>query len=164
MANYITDNYLLDLSNEIGYTQLAEILIKFKNNSIGNQAQNFDIHDQNTGTKTTLYELHGAEQYLIIFWSSTCSHCEEELPIVKSLLSKNIKVVAIGIEDDTVSWQKAIKNFPNFIHVLALEKWNNTIVNAYRVNATPTYFLLDADKKIIAKPFDLEALKEALKE
>jgi len=164
MANYITDNYLLDLSNEMGYAQLAEILIKFKNNSIGNQAQNFDIHDQNTGTTTTLYDLHGAEQYLIIFWSSSCSHCEEELPIVKSLLSKNIKVVAIGIEDDTLSWQKAIKNFPNFIHVLALEKWNNPIVNAYSVNATPTYFLLDADKKIIAKPFDLEALKGALKE
>lgn len=164
MANYITDNYLLDLSNETGYTQLAEILINFKNNSIGNQAQNFDIHDQITGKTTTLYDLHGAEQYLIIFWSSTCSHCEEELPIVKSLLSKNIKVVAIGIEDNSDNWKKAIKNFPNFIHVLALEKWNNSIVNAYSVNATPTYFLLDVDKKIIAKPFDLEALKEVLKE
>ena len=127
------------------------------------QAQNFDIHDQNTGKSTTLYDLHGAEQYLIIFWSSTCSHCEEELPIVKSILPKKIKVVAIGIEDNSDNWKKAIINFPNFIHVLALEKWNNSIVNAYSVNATPTYFLLDADKKIIAKPFDLEALKEALK-
>jgi thioredoxin-related protein len=162
MANYVTDAHLLNLAKDIGYTQLVEILSAFKNNSIGNKAQNFDIKNLDTGKTTTLSDLNGADRYLIIFWSSTCSHCAEELPKVKTIIPKNTKVIAIGIEDDIENWQKEIKKYPNFIHVLGLEKWNNSIVNAYNINATPSYILLDKDKKIIAKPFELEALKEAL--
>jgi hypothetical protein len=66
------------------------------------------------------------------------------------------------LEDEAENWQKEIKNYPNFIHVLGLEKWNNSIVNAYSINATPSYILLDKDKKIIAKPYDFEALNEIL--
>jgi peroxiredoxin len=162
MANYVTDAHLLNLAKDIGYTQLVEILSAFKNNSIGHKAQNFDIKNLDTGKTTTLSDLNGADRYLIIFWSSTCSHCAEELPKVKTIIPKNTKVIAIGIEDDIENWQKEIKKYPNFIHVLGLEKWNNSIVNAYNINATPSYILLDKDKNIIAKPFELEALKEAL--
>jgi len=163
MANYVTDTYLMGWAKEIGFTQLAEILIAYKNNSIGNKAQNFDIKNLDTGKTSTLYDLNGAERYLIIFWSSTCSHCLEELPIVKTIIPKNTKVVAIGLEDDANNWQKEIKNFPDFTHVLGLERWNNSIANAYNINATPSYILLDKDKKIIAKPFDLESLRTELK-
>ena len=163
MANYVTDSYLLDLSKEIGYTQLAKTLIAYKNNSIGNIAQNFEIKNLDTGKTTALYNLDEAERYLIVFWSSTCSHCAEELPNLKTLLPYNTKVIAIGLEDDIEGWQKEIKNYPKFIHVLGLEKWDNSIAEAYNVNATPSYILLDKDKKIIAKPFDLEALKEVFK-
>lgn len=162
MANFVTDSYLLDWANEIGYTQLAEILISYKNNSIGNKAQDFNIPNPKTGKTTTLYTLNDAYQYLIIFWSSTCSHCLEELPKIKTIIPENTKVIAIGIEDEAENWQNEIKNYPNFIHVLGLEKWNNNIVKAYGIKATPSYILLDKDKKIIAKPFDFEALKEVL--
>ena len=37
---------------------------------------------------------------------------------------------------------------------------DNSIGNDYGVTATPTYFVLDKDKNIIAKPYDFEALKE----
>ncbi|HKK11442.1 MAG TPA: TlpA disulfide reductase family protein [Flavobacteriaceae bacterium] len=163
MANYVTDTYLLNLAKEIGYSQLVEILTSYKNNSIGNRAQNFDIKNLDTGKTTTLYDLTGAERYLIIFWSSTCSHCAEELPKVKTIIPEDTKVVAIGLEDSIENWQKEIKNYPAFIHVLGLEKWDNPIAKAYNVNATPSYILLDKDKNIIAKPYDLEALKKALK-
>jgi thiol-disulfide isomerase/thioredoxin len=162
MANYVSDSYLLNWANEIGYTQLAEILKSFKNNSIGNKAQNFEIPNLETGKTSTLYDLNNANRYLIVFWSSTCNHCAEELPKVKAIVPENTKVIAIGIEDEAKNWQNEIKNYPNFIHVLGLEKWNNTIVKAYGIKATPSYILLSRDKNIIAKPFDLEALKEAL--
>jgi len=163
MANYVSDTYLLDLAKEINYTQLADILTAYKNNSIGNRAQNFDIPNLENGQTTSLYDLHGAERYLIIFWSSTCSHCAEELPKVKAIIPQNTKVIAIGIEDGAENWQKEIKNYPDFIHVLGLEKWNNTIVKAYSINATPSYILLDKDKNIIAKPYDFEELQQVLK-
>jgi len=163
MANYVTDAYLLNFAKEAGYTQLVEILTTYKNNSKGNKAQNFEIRILETGETTTLYDLKDASRYLIIFWSSSCSHCLEELPNVKTIIPENTKVIAIGIEDDAENWQKEIKNYPNFIHVLGLEKWNNAVVKAYNINATPSYILLDKDKTIIAKPYDLEALKEAIK-
>lgn len=163
MANYVADAYLLDLAKEIGYTQLANILIAYKNNSIGNKAQNFDVNNLDTGKTTALYDLNDAERYLIVFWSSTCGHCAYELPNLNDILPNDTKVIAIGLEDDLESWRKEIKNYPNFIHVLGLEKWDNSIAESYNVNATPSYFLLDKDKIIIAKPFDLEALKETLK-
>ena len=158
MANYVTDSYLLDFAKEIGYTQLVEILTSYKNNSIGNKAQNFEIPNFENEKSTSLYDLKDANRYLIIFWSSTCSHCAEELPKVKNIIPENTKVIAIGIEDDAENWQKEIKNYPNFIHVLGLEKWSNAIVKGYSINATPSYILLDKDKTIIAKPYDLEAL------
>lgn len=162
MANFVTDSYLLDWAKEIGYTQLAEILISYKNNSIGNKAQDFNIPNPKTEKTTTLYTLNVAERYLIVFWSSTCSHCLEELPKVKAIVPDSTQVIAIGIEEGAENWQNEIKNYPNFIHVLGLEKWSNPIVKAYGIKATPSYILLDKDKKIIAKPFDFEALKEVL--
>ena len=103
-----------------------------------------------------------AEHYLVIFWSSTCGHCLDELPKVKAILSKkpNTKVIAIGLEDEAEAWQKAIAEYPDFIHVLGLGKWDNPISNAYGVGATPTYVLLDTNKTIIAKPYDIEALEK----
>lgn len=163
MANYITDNYLLDLVKQLNYEQLVEVLESYKNNSVGNKAQDFEIPEFKTEGATTLYDLNTAQQYLLVFWSSTCSHCLEELPKVKTLVPKSTQVIAISLEDESENWQKEIKNYPNFIHVLGLEKWNNAIVKAYNVNATPTYILLDKDKTIIAKPYDLEALTSTLK-
>ena len=163
MANYVTNTHLLDLSKEAGYPQLVDILTAYKNNSIGNKAQNFDIPNYDNGKSTTLYDLNIADKYLIIFWSSTCSHCLEELPEVKDMIPENTKVIAIGIEEDAENWKKTIENYPNFIHVLGLKKWDNEIVKAYTINSTPSFIVLDKDKSIKAKPFDLEALKEALK-
>lgn len=163
MANYVTDAYLQNFAKQAEYTQLVDILTSYKNNSIGNKAPNFEIPNFDTGEKTSLYDLKEANQYLIIFWSSSCSHCLEELPNVKAIIPDNTKVIAIGIEDDAENWQKEIKNYPSFIHVLGLEKWDNLIVKAYNINATPSYILLDKDKTIITKPYDLEALKEAIK-
>ncbi|MCB0382964.1 MAG: thioredoxin family protein [Psychroserpens sp.] len=136
----------------------------YKNNAVGQKAQNFDLTISENDKTTTLYDLNIAEEYLIIFWSSTCGHCLEELPKVKSFLTTKpkVKVIAIGLEDEARNWEKAINDYPDFIHVLGLGKWNNSIVNAYDVSSTPTYVLLDNNKTIIAKPNDLEALKKVL--
>ena len=84
--------------------------------------------------------------------------------MVKKLLETqpNIKVVAFGLEDNRSTWDKEIKNFPDFIHGIGLNKWENPIVETYSIAATPTYFLLDSEKTIVAKPYDFEALQAYL--
>ncbi|MFK7781635.1 TlpA family protein disulfide reductase [Psychroserpens sp.] len=166
VANYISQTYLMTLAEEGNYLTLLDGLKTYENNQIGKKAQNFDLAvSQHGETMTTsLHDLDIAEHYLVIFWSSTCGHCLDELPIVKTILSSkpNIQVIAVGLEDEAEGWQKAIAEYPDFIHVLGLGKWDNPISNTYDVGATPTYILLDTDKTIIAKPYDIEALEKVL--
>ena len=44
-----------------------------------------------------------------------------------------------------------------FIHD-NFNKWKNNFARNYGVNATPSFYILDADKKIIAKPDDVDEL------
>ena len=71
----------------------------------------------------------------------------------------NTKVVTIGLEKDATDWTEEIKNYPDFIHGIGLGKWENPLVQTYAIAATPTYFVLDANKIIVAKPYDVEGLE-----
>lgn len=164
VANYITDKHLLDLANQTGNKALAETISSYKNTSIGTKAPNFEIaSSENT---TSLHNLKGSEYYLLIFWSSGCGHCLNELPKVKELVANkgNLKVVAFGLEEEPSRWTQEIKNYPDFIHTIGLGKWENPIVKTYGVAATPMYFLLSSDKIIMSKPYSFEDLEVVLKD
>ncbi|WP_347924243.1 TlpA disulfide reductase family protein [Pontimicrobium sp. SW4] len=166
VANYISDRYLIKLAESLKDTELVNGLKLFKSVSIGNKAPEFDVFVEKNGERTpiSMYSLDVAKKYIVVFWSSSCSHCLEEIPQLQahlqSLNNPDYKVIAIGLEDDTYQWEKEIVKYPEFIHVLGLGKWENKIGNSYNVGATPTYFILDSDKKILAKPYDIAALKE----
>lgn len=168
VANHISNNYLLDIAKLLKDKELIDALTLYNNLSIGHKAPDFSFVIEKNNQKVTkrLSELNSAETYIVLFWNSTCSHCLDEIPqlkkYLKSKVKSNIKVVAIGLEDDEKKWKEQIKSYPEFIHVLGLGKWDNKIGNAYGVTATPAYFLLDKDKKIIEKPDDFEALKTVL--
>ena len=108
-----------------------------------------------------------AENYILVFWSSGCSHCLKEIPqlyqLSQELNSTKYKIIAVGLEEDDFKWKKEILKYPNFINVIKLKKWSNTIVNDYGLTSTPTYFVLDKDKKFIEKPENFDALKAYLK-
>jgi thiol-disulfide isomerase/thioredoxin len=163
LANYITDSYLFDLANKTENIVLAETITSYKNTSLGTKAPNFNILLEDG--KTSLHSLEGAKNYLLIFWSSACGHCLNELPKVKELVASNpnLKVVAYGLEETDTKWLEEIKKYPNFIHVLGLGKWENPMVKTYGVAATPMYFLLSESKIIMAKPYAFEDLEVVLK-
>ncbi|MUU79405.1 TlpA family protein disulfide reductase [Winogradskyella endarachnes] len=163
VANYITDNYLLELAKATNNKVLEEMVTSFKNTSIGAVAPNFEI--TSNGQNTSLHQLKGSDYYLLVFWSSACGHCLDELPKVKDMVANkpNLKVVAFGLEKEDNHWDKEIKNYPNFIHQIGLGKWENPTVITYGVSATPMYFLLSADKIIMAKPYELKDLEVILK-
>lgn len=113
-----------------------------------------------------LSALHGATNYILVFWSSTCGHCLKELPALhKELKDKtNIKVIAIGLEDDDVSWKIESGKLEAFEHAISLGKWESEYADLYDIHATPTYFILDADKHIIATPETDKAVVSFLRE
>ena len=164
IANYITDSYLLELAKATNNKVLEDMVTSFKNTSIGTIAPDFDI--TSNGQNTSLHQLEGADYYLLVFWSSACGHCLDELPKVKEMVANkpNLKVVAFGLEKEDNNWEKEIKNYPDFIHQIGLDKWENPTVITYGVSATPMYFLLSADKIIMAKPYEFKDLEVLLKD
>jgi len=103
--------------------------------------------------KKELSTLEPAKSYILIFWSSTCGHCLNELPALHKKLKENttIKVIAIGLEDNPENWKIESKNLPDFEHVISLGKWDSEYADLYDIHSTPVYFVLDKDKIIIAK-------------
>jgi thiol-disulfide isomerase/thioredoxin len=167
-ANHLAEKHLIPISEQLGDTALATKLSTYKNISIGSKAPNFSWPEYEGDATTVKYfhDLEPVERYVIAFWSSLCSHCLNEIPQLHSKVATMspgaVKVVAIGLEDFEAEWSPVAAKFPLFVNVLGLKKWDNEIGNMYDVTATPTYFILDADKKIIAKPETLEEVFEAL--
>ena len=115
----------------------------------------------------------------IAFWDPTCGHCKVEIPKLDSIYKAswkalNVKVLSVNINP------KEITAWKNFIKDHQLEEWQNgyqteedlnkeiregkptTIRQLYDVFKTPTFYLLDKDKKIIAKNLSLEQFTDFL--
>ena len=170
VANHITNNYLMDLATEEEDTVLVEAITVFKNTSIGATASDFsfEVMEEEKPIVKKISELDEAQRYIIFFWSSSCSHCLKEIPQLKDYVASSeegaLKIIAIGLEDEPYRWKNMTYDFPDFYHVYGEGKWDNEIGNSYNVTATPSYFVLDSDKKIIEKPEDIMALKKYLQE
>lgn len=171
VANHIATTYLLDIAKADNDTELYNDLIYFKNASIGNKGYDFDIviHDQEgKATVKKMHNLDESENYLIVFWSTTCSHCLEEIPqlhkYVKTINPEQLKVIAVALDEDRYRWKDMIKKYPEFYHVFGEGKWDNPIGDNYNIKSTPSYFVLDKDKVIIKKPYDFEAFKDYFSE
>lgn len=165
VANFIAENHLMDLAVSLNDQQLLHALILYKNTSIGTKAPDFSIEieeDKKLVTKK-FSELDTAESYVIVFWSSTCSHCLEEIPQLQAYLKSKekgmVQVVAIGLEDEPYKWKDLTYRSPEFIHVYGEGKWDNGIGNVYGVTGTPTYFVLNKNKEFVAKPEGFEGVK-----
>jgi hypothetical protein len=57
-----------------------------------------------------------------------------------------------------VAYETAIKAFPNITHNCDFKKWQGKAVSDYYVYGTPTFILLDRDKKILGKVTSFEQL------
>ncbi|WP_136482475.1 TlpA family protein disulfide reductase [Cognatitamlana onchidii] len=165
IANYISETYLMDVAVALNDQELLRALILYKDLSNGTQAPDFLLETEqgNTGPAKRLSELEIADYYVLVFWSSGCSHCLDEVPQLKSYVEAkpkgNIQVVAVGLEDEPTRWKELIGHFPNFIHVYGKEKWKNEVAQSYGVKSTPTYFILNRNKEIVDKPENFDAVK-----
>lgn len=109
-----------------------------------------------------------ADTTLLVFWASWCPHCKAQLPKLKKYYNpadaSHFQIIGISVDTNKKSVERAIKNegysWPN---IAKLKGWNGPISTLYGVNATPTFVLLNKDKKVIATPTTVEALEKYLK-
>lgn len=115
----------------------------------------FDISDMNF------------EKYLILFWSEDCPHCTKLLPELKQLmdLHPSVRVITIVLGGNTSSLAQIIRNdgIEDWTHLIEPDGWKSELVDKYRVFGTPSMYLLDSEKHIIARPNTVYDLNEALR-
>lgn len=150
------DKYL-NLAKNLKCTITDRLASTLKSNANVEMGAVFPNYKFNSPVNTTAKSLQDikADKKVVIFWSSTCSHCESELPQLlakySDLKAKNVQIVGLSLDVDKDSYSKKIAAFP-WVNDSELKGWNSTYVDTYNVHATPTYFILDANNKIISKP------------
>ncbi len=144
-------------------------------NLIGRPAANLEMVDS-TDKPAPLYNIK-SDMIVVCFWDPTCSHCKEVVPRLDSIYHakwKNQGVALYGVMTDggKESWIKFIqdRNLKDWVHVYQLpskEVEDNaagrpSYKQLYDVYQTPLLYLLDKDKRIVAKKLSFEQLNEVI--
>ena len=152
----LKDKYLTEAKN-LKCTindRLTKTIATNVNTEIGATFPNYVFNKVSNTKAKSIYDVK-ADKKVIIFWASTCSHCETDLPkiIEKYAAIKALKgeVIAFSLDNDLATYENKVKMLP-WINDSELKGWNSSYSETYNIRATPTYFILDSNNKIIAKP------------
>jgi thiol-disulfide isomerase/thioredoxin len=162
--------------NEKQMTAISNRAYMLMSNLIGEQAANLEMTDSSE-KPVSLYNVN-AKFTVVAFWDPTCGHCRTEVPRLDSIYNakwkkEGVKMFGVLAEShEKENWKKFIRenNLTNWINVYQTDKQKKEIEDAkkpsfkqlYDVIQTPTLFLLDKDKRIIAKKLTLEQLDDLI--
>lgn len=157
-----SEHLALKLLNEQGCTldsDFASQLESYRAMKIGNMASDFDfkpavVAPGYTKAPKKLSEL-SSNYTLLVFGASWCPQCPQELLKLANLYEKwksqGVEIVFVSLDEDETTFRNFTEIFP-FISVCDFQKWGSPIVEKYHVFATPTYYLLDDERKIALRP------------
>lgn len=140
-----------------------------KDNLVGDKGRNLFMLTQDQ-KRIDLYDIK-AKYTVVAFWDPTCGHCATEIPKMLQLYEsewkqKGVVVYAINNNtDEMVKWKEFIEKekLSDWINVYPAPtvtgnytKEDVDFQTLYNVRQTPVMYLMDQDKKIIAKKVGVE--------
>jgi hypothetical protein len=85
--------------------------------------------------------------------------------LYKGQSPKRFEVMAVSIDTSRSSWTSFLREQKlSWVNVSELKGYSGKATDDYNIYATPTIFLLDQEKKIVAKPITLMDLEQALRD
>lgn len=123
---------------------------------IGNTAPNLVMQD-------TLMQLQSlqdvkAKYTVVIFWDPDCGHCKTEVKALEAWYVNNaekygVKVFSVCTDTNLVKWTNKIKEYKieDWVNVDGPRSLTENYHDLYDIISTPTIYLLDENKKILAK-------------
>ncbi|TWI81581.1 uncharacterized protein DUF5106 [Lacibacter cauensis] len=179
------------LSNQVDWLEKKDRDLVFNRayslygNIIGEPAAELKLLDT-LNKNVTLYAVK-APYTIVVFWDPDCGHCKEQVPVIDSLYrlrwkKQGIKLIGVlsdGAGMDEAKGKETKARWLSFIHEHKLEGWMHwyqTIAmraaeqasqtpgfrQSYDVFQTPTIYLLDEQKRIVAKKINPEQIDEFL--
>ena len=163
MLHFVLDNQYKKLPSKYQDRNFIYKVESELRTAVGNKAPNLEWNEN--GQKKNLYGLSGSDYYIVAFFSSSCPHCQNQMPVFYDFIKNipNVKVIAVGLEEQKSGWEEMTRNWNGFINILDLKKWDSQRAKLYGVTAIPSFFVLDKNKKIIGKPDNVEELKRMFK-
>ena len=152
-------------------SEIAEVVRNrmegYKAMRVGAKAPDLTAEDIHGST----YQLSGQKHdyLLVLFWASTCEHCRDMLAQLNSWYQSqnqlDLEVVAISLDESKQNFESYTENLkPHWIHLHDPQNWEGEPAVAYSIYATPSLFLLDRERKILARPATYSQFLQALKD
>lgn len=162
---------------EKGRKMIQDRAYSLMGNILRSPAAEVELPDS-SGKIQALYDLN-AEHTLLIFWDPTCGHCKETLPRIDSIYKakwskQDIAIYAIAkeTEGDKKMWTDFIQQnqIAGWTHVYYSKKTEKQRIDSgipgysqlFDIQTFPTLYLLDRDKKIIAKKLTFQQMDDIL--
>lgn len=127
---------------------------------IGKYAPNLTMKDS-TLKEVTMYDVR-SKFTILYFWDYGCSHCKKVTPKLlewyHKAKEKGVQVYAVGTEPNADEWKKYIReNKLDWINVYD-PYYQTGFKKTYDIYSTPVIYVLDENKKILAKRLDVDQL------
>lgn len=143
------------------FTQLSK-------NQIGKRATDIQL-TYPSGKVGRLYDI-AAEHTILYFYNPTCESCQEKkeqlihATITNQLLTnKELKIVAIYPDENIEEWHSHLVEMPKeWVHASDPQQIINK-KQTYYLQAIPTLYLLDKEKKVVLKDGTVEEIEALLK-
>ena len=150
-ADWVTKEFKDDLRKQVDL---------IRPNLIGKKAENM-VMDSYKGVFVSLYDVE-KDFTVLYFWEPNCGHCQEATPKLKVYYDKpkdySLEVFAVCTTSDKAKWTKYIEdNKLTWINGWD-PKRSSHFDYYYNVQSTPTVYILDKSKKIIAKKLSVEEI------
>lgn len=163
--------------SEQGKKTITDRAYSLMANIFGSPATEIQLPDS-TGKSVSLYGLK-KEYTLVVFWDPLCGHCKETLPKIDSVYQLRWKSQGLGVYAVAKENEGTRKDWLNFIRDKNLGHWSHVYYSKeaekervsnnvpgysqlYDVQSFPTLYLLDKDKRIVAKKLSFEQIDEIL--
>jgi peroxiredoxin len=148
-ADWVSAEFKADLKKQVD---------RLRPNLIGVKAQNL-IMDSYKGRFVSLYDIE-KDFTVLYFWEPDCGHCAESTPKLKAWYDKvkdsGVEVFSVCTTSDKPKWQKYIQEHKlDWINGWDPDRRTN-FGYYYNVEATPTIYILDKNKTIIAKKISVD--------
>ncbi len=145
---------------------LSKQLESYRKMKVGNIAPDIllegDVFKNGNPTKTISKLSEIKSNYtVVLFGASWCPNCVEEinqlLPLYEKWKTKGLEIVFVSLDTNKESYKKYMEKLP-FLSFCDYKKWDSKPAQDFAVFASPTFFLLDNNRKIILRPNSVKHL------